>query len=153
MSRSNYSDDCENLALYRGNVERSIRSKDGQARLRELRDALLSLSVKSLEATIFAEPAPDGPKVCALGAWALAQAGGDVMAAKAMVPDEADDYATATALKRFGWPKLLVAEAIYENDEGHYFDRNQTPEARYDRILRWVESNILPPTPAQETER
>jgi hypothetical protein len=36
MSRSGYSYECDNLALYRGNVERELRSKRGQAFLNEL---------------------------------------------------------------------------------------------------------------------
>jgi hypothetical protein len=128
------------MELYRANVERSLRGKAGQARLRELREALLALPVKALEAEIFAEGERDAPKVCALGAWALAKQGGDPTAARAMVPPFGDDHVTAQYLKRHGWPKLVVWEAIYQNDEGS--SRVQTPEQRYQFVLAWVEEQI-----------
>src|SRR5262245_24820936 len=110
MSRSCYSDDYGDefpgqLELYRANVRRSIRSKAGQARLRELREALLALTVKELEAEIFAEGTNEQPRVCALGAWALAKTG-DVTAAHDLVPRDAYDDETFDVLKPHGWPKL-----------------------------------------------
>lgn len=149
MSRSCYSDDYGDdfpgqLNLYRANVRRSIRSKAGQARLRELRDALLALPVKELEAEIFAEETAKGPRVCALGAWALMKTG-DVQAAHDMVPRDADDMETFDALQEHGWPKLVVFEAIYQNDEGRYYV--QTPAQRYDYMLKWVEEQLLPAPP------
>lgn len=40
MSRSGYSDDCENIGLWRGAVERAIRGVWGQALLLEMAAAL-----------------------------------------------------------------------------------------------------------------
>ena len=131
------------MDLYRANVERSIHSKAGQARLRELREALLALPAKALEADIFAEGTREQPRVCALGAWALHKHGGDVDAAHAMVPRDGDDCETQQALKAHGWPKLVVFEAIYMNDEGSY--RVQTPAQRYDYIMRWLDENLKAP--------
>jgi hypothetical protein len=147
MSRSCYSDDFGDefpgqLNLFRANVERSIKSKAGQARLIELRDALLALETKRLEAGIFAEPSNDGPRVCGLGAWALAKCGGDAEKAHVMVPRDADDLDTYDALKRHGWPRLVVMEAVYVNDEGGYFYRHETPEQRYSRVLKWVNEQL-----------
>lgn len=173
MSRSCYSDDYGDeypgqLELFRANVERSIRGRAGQARLRELREALLALPVKELEAEMFAGGAPEKPRVCALGAWALAKAGGDVERAADMVPGDADDYDTARALGPSGWPRLVVLDAIYVNDltewvydavEGPHqspyaytgvphgpvlYGRRETPAERYRRVLRWVEDKIKP---------
>lgn len=146
MSRSCYSDEFGDefpgqLELYRANVARSIRSKAGQARLRELRDALLALPVKALEANTFADGTRDAPNVCALGAWALKKCDGDPQAAKQMVPREADDWDTFNAIKAHGWPRLVVLEAIYQNDEATY--RVVTPEQRYAHVLAWVESQIV----------
>lgn len=155
MSRSSYSDDYGDdfpgqIDLYRGNVARSIRSKAGQARLRELRDALLRLPAKALEADIFAEGDMAAPRVCALGAWALDKHGGDPAAARAMLMDGYDaDYRTAHALAPHGWPKLVVMEAIFVNDEGEYVCQTETPEQRYIRVLKWVEKSVLPPVEAQ----
>lgn len=146
MSRSSYSDDYGDdfpgqIGLYRGNVERSIRSKAGQARLRELREALLALPVKELEAEIFAEGTRELPRVCALGAWALYKSGGDVEAAHGMVSRHANDFETSEALKDHGWPKLVVMEAIFKNDEGSW--TVNTPAQRYDYIMRWLDRNIV----------
>lgn len=167
MSRSCYSDDYGDdhpgkLELFRANVERSIRSKAGQARLRELREALLALPVKELHVETFAEGTPEQPQVCALGAWALAKSGGDPVKAAAMVPRDADDHETYEALKAYGWPKLVVFDAIFYNDdyrpiyetaegprERHEqmygplrIGRDETPQERYTRILTWVEEQI-----------
>jgi hypothetical protein len=146
MSRSSYSDDWGDefpgqMELFRANVERSIKGKAGQARLRELRDALVALPVKELHPSIFADGTAEAPKVCGLGAWALAKAGGNPDAAHAMVPGDADDYETAVALKSHGWPKLVVLEAVYENDES-WRSMRETPAERYHRILAWVNENL-----------
>lgn len=149
MSRSCYSDDYGDefpgqINLYRANVQRSIASRAGQARLRELRDALLSLPTKELEAELFAGGTQDAPRVCALGAWALAKAGGDVAIARDMVSNDADDHETYEALKSYGWPRLVVLEGVYVNDEGPW--GSETTTARYTRVLSWVESQLaLPP--------
>lgn len=146
MSRSSYTDDYGEdypgqLELYRANVQRSIQGRNGQARLRELRDALLALPVKALEADIFAEGTREQPRVCALGAWALQTCGGDPAAARALVgPRDTDDYAIAAALQPFQWPLPVVREAIYQNDEGRH--DATTPAERYAYVLRWVNAAI-----------
>lgn len=147
MRRSCYSDDFGDdntwqLPFFRANVDRSLRGRKGQARLRELRDALLVLPVKALEAETFADGTSTAPKVCALGAWALAKRGGDPAAAFALVGrSDADDHDTAQVLEPHGWPRLVVLETIYINDDGNYW-RPETPEQRYTRVLAWVESNL-----------
>lgn len=151
MSRSCYSDDYGDehpgiLNLFRANVERSLRSKAGQARLRELREALVALPVKALEANTFAEGDRNAPRVCALGAWALAKQGGDPDAARAMLKDaEQDDIETYQDLAPHGWPRLVVLETIWMNDEGGYW-RVQTPEQRYAFMLAWLNENIVETT-------
>jgi hypothetical protein len=174
MSRSCYSDEYGDdfpgqLELYRANVRRSMRSKAGQARLRELRAALLALPVKALEAGIFAEGSQEEPQVCALGAWALSRVG-DPEAAREMVGRDADDEETYEALKSYGWPRLVVFDAIFQNDdvryvydtvegprrqwEQHYgpltVGRPETAEERYIRVLAWVESQIVAEVEATE---
>lgn len=150
MSRSCYSDDYGDefpgqLELYRANVQRSLRSKAGQARLRELRDALVTMPTKELHAEIFAEQGASSVRVCALGAWALAKCGGDVEKARAMVPADADDHETYDALKAHGWPRLVVLDAVYMNDEACAW-KPESPAQRYIDVLRWVESELRPPT-------
>lgn len=167
MSRSGYSEDYGEdfpgqLELYRANVERSIGSKAGQARLRELRDALLALPEKRLAGDVFA---PASGEACALGVWA-----------KQYIPDaeevrrfDGDDDDTATLLKPFGWPRLVVKDLVYANDGENYVyeehlgphrwpqsysyrsdwpllhGRDETDEERYVRVLAWVEDNIAKP--------
>jgi hypothetical protein len=136
----------------------SLRSKAGQARLRELRDALLALPVKELHAETFADGTNEAPQVCALGAWAWWKKQGDIAAAREMVPADADDAETFDALAPMGWPKLVVFDAIYWNDETRYvyetfegpsrwptfshdgvrYGREETPAERYARVLEWV---------------
>ena len=148
MSRSSYTDDYGEdypgqLELYRANVERSMRGKAGQARLRELRDALLALPVKELHDGIFAAGTPEKPAVCALGAWALKRAGGDPAKAAEMAgPSPEEDTETAAALAAHGWPRLVVMDTIFMNDD---VGRHETPAERYARVLAWVESQIIEP--------
>lgn len=148
MSRSCYVDDYGDdfpgqLDLFRANVQRSIWSRAGQARLRELRDALSALPVKELAADLFAAGSDASPEVCGLGAWAWWKSQGDIAAARAMVPSDADDHDTCDALKSRGWPRLVVLEAVYMNDDGG-LSRGETPANRYARVLAWVESQLLP---------
>ena len=176
MSRSCYSDDFGDeypgqLGLYRANVERSLRGKVGQARLRELRDALLALPVKELRPDLFATGQPQAPQVCALGAWAWRKASGDVeRAAEIGGGVEADDEETAEALRPLGWPRLVVLETVYENDRDSYIyetfegpaDRHrpwdwpiqrrlaETPAERYRRVLAWVEGQLQAAPAAQK---
>jgi hypothetical protein len=70
MSRINYSEDEDypgQFELFRANVRRSVRSKAGQAALRDLREALLALPNKRLVAHYLAK---DGD-VCTTGALVL----------------------------------------------------------------------------------
>ena len=172
MSRSSYSDEFGDefpgqAGLFRANVRRSMRGSDGQARLRELRDALEALPVKALHADIFAGGTNEQPAVCALGAWAFKKTG-DTLAAREMVTDPDDDVETADSLNAHGWPKLVVFDTIYENDRKAYtymevvgphqspyayyggswpvrYRVDETPEQRYTRVLAWVSDRIVEP--------
>jgi hypothetical protein len=172
MSRSCYSDDYGDdfpgqMELYRANVERSLRGYFGQQRLKELRDALLALPVKELHEDTFAAGSNEAPRVCALGAWALAKCG-DVEKARELIGLAEDDEDTADVLKSHGWPRLVVMDAIYMNDDyrpvheyfegpsqspyayyggyrGVLYTRQETPAERYERVLAWVERQIAPP--------
>lgn len=109
MSRSGYSDDCDDnwaLIRWRGAVASSIRGKRGQAALRELVQALDALPEKRLAADSLVNA--DG-EFCTLGA--LGRARGMDMAPI----DPEDREAVARA---FGLPEALAAEVMYLNDEG-----------------------------------
>lgn len=164
MSRSGYRDDYGDdypgqLELYRANVARSIRGKAGQARLRELREALLALPEKRLADDLFA---PATGEACALGVWAKRH----MPDAEAVQKFDGDDDDTARLLKPFGWPNLVVRDLVYINDcesyiyEEHaaphrnprdynyrstwpiYRARPETDEERYARVLAWVTEHI-----------
>lgn len=132
MSRSGYSDDFgdNQLYLYRQAVERAIRGKRGQALLRALRDALDAMPVKRLitEEIVTAEG-----DCCALGCLALAR-GLDVSNV-----DPEDPHRVA---KLFDIAPSLAREIVYENDE--WYDDSE--EARWERMRRWVDRNILEET-------
>jgi hypothetical protein len=118
MSRSGYSDDlsARELALYRGNVDRAIRGRRGQALLRDIAAYMDAMPVKRLEAGVLVSETG----CCALGAAALYR-GMDV--------SYVDAYDTAEVAEVFmiSWP--LAAEIMFINDEdwGH----DPTPEQRW----------------------
>jgi hypothetical protein len=105
MSRSGYTDDCDNLGLWRGAVERSIRGKRGQAALRELAAAMDAMPNKSLAAESLVTA--DG-EFCTLGV--LGQIRGVDM--NPLDPEDWDSVAAA-----FNLAPAMVREIVYENDE------------------------------------
>ena len=137
MSRSGYSDDCENLELYRRAVENAIHGKRGQHFLRDLAAALDAMPVKRL---IVDQLRNAEGEVCALGCLGIARK----MDVTALDPDEPDDVARA-----FGIARSLAAEVSYMNDE--YVTRPMTAEERWFHIRAWVASNIRAASPGAPT--
>lgn len=135
MSRSGYSDDCENVQLWRSNVERAIKGRKGQEFFKELLAALDALPAKRL---IRHELVSEDGECCALGAVALARKL-DVAAV-----DESEPEEVAAAL---GIRSMLAQEVAYWNDEYRGLD---TPEERWQRMRTWVEVNLTPDTSAGE---
>jgi hypothetical protein len=140
MSRSGYSDNCENIGLWRGAVDRAIAGKRGQAFLREMAAALDAMPVKELIADDIVR---DDKHVCALGSVALA---------RRMSVSGFDVTDAAYVGQEFGIARALAAEIAYENDErgdrwrdGKWVD--ETPAARWTRMRRWVEEQIRPRSP------
>lgn len=136
MSRSGYSDDIENWSLirWRGQVASAIRGKRGQAFLQELADALDALPEKKL----IANDLQSECGVCAIGSVG-AKRGVD------MSKLDTHDYDTISAT--FGVAHQLVQEIEWENDEGGWYE--ETPEARWQRMRKWVAATIpsTPPPP------
>jgi hypothetical protein len=134
MSRSGYSDDCENWSLicWRGAVNSAIRGKRGQAFLLELRDAMEAMPEKRLVAHALEAEG----EFCTIG----------VLGAKrginmdALDPDDREEVAGA-----FGIAPALAAEIVYMNDEGSW--QAETPQQRWGRMRKWVEENIQQVTP------
>lgn len=123
MSRSGYSDDCENLWLYRQAVRQAVRGKRGRALLQDLATALDLMPRKRLVAGHLVDS--DG-EVCALGAL------GCTRDLPMVTLDTSDRAMLANA---FQVAPSLVAEIMFENDEA--FD-DATPEDRWRRMRRWV---------------
>ncbi len=132
MSRSGYVDDCENLAMWRGQVASAIRGKRGQAFLRELLEALDGMPEKRLIAN---ELRKEGA-VCALGSVGERR-GIDL---ESLDPH---DYDTLSGV--FGIAHQLVQEIEWLNDEA---GRHDTPETRWQRIRTWAARNLKEGNPA-----
>lgn len=165
MSRSGYSDDAENVALWRGVVQSAIRGRRGQAFLRALADAMDAMPIKRL--TSHALERPDG--VCAAATYqggaepamtpcamgALGQARGVDMSWFSEIDAEDDPHALAERLGAdFDIAHQLAMEVQWVNDEATvgvrvpdptsrwgYRYRDETPEERWARVRRWVEEN------------
>lgn len=139
MSRSGYTDDCENLNLYRGTVEQAIRGKRGQALLRDLRTALDALPERKL---IYGAIEAGG-EVCALGAVGRLRG----LTMPSVSPDDYGDSRYELA-KLLNVAPCLAAEVQYINDEANW--QTETPEQRFERVSKWVDANLRPVTPHSE---
>ncbi|SDV49247.1 hypothetical protein [Chitinasiproducens palmae] len=130
MSRSGYSDDCDDWALirWRGAVASAIRGERGQAFLRELLAALDAMPERCLIANDLRDADGD---FCTLGVIGNAR-GVDIAS---IDPEDRDSVAAA-----FRISPALAAEIMFENDEGYY--HNERPEHRWQRMRQWVASQI-----------
>lgn len=133
MSRSGYVDDCDLDVLeagrWRGAVASAIRGRRGQAFLREMLVCLDALPKKEL---IAGELIEEG-SVCALGAVGLARG----ISMEGIDPEDRGGIAAV-----FGIAEALAAELMYDNDEGGGYLVEETPEARFVRMRRWIEGMI-----------
>ncbi len=129
MSRSGYSDDCDNLGLWLGAVQRATTGYRGQHFLKKLLAALDALPTKRLITDAIKN---EQGEVCALGA----------------LDPNIETYYSEELAAHFGIARALAAEIVYQNDE---FDNwrlhKETPEQRYKRMRAWVASRIV----AEET--
>lgn len=129
MSRSGYSEDCENVSLWRGAVASAIRGKRGQALLREMLTALDAMPVKRLICGELVTPAGE---CCALGAVALA---------RGLPTDCVDVHDRAAVAALFGIAPALAAEIEFEND-GDFCWQTTTPEQRFTHMRAWVAARL-----------
>ena len=132
MSRSGYSDDCSgwDLIRWRGAVRSAIRGKRGQQFLRVLLAALEAMPEKQLIAN---ELEADG-KVCALGA---------IGRARHLSMQDLDPYDDDQMASTFGIAPALAKEIMFLNDDDFY-PTNETLEARWSRMRKWVSSQLEP---------
>lgn len=126
MSRSGYSDDCNNVQLWRQAVQRATTGYRGQHLLKRLLAALDAMPVKRLIADAIKDESGD---VCALGA----------------LDPTVDEYSATYLAEHFKIARALAAEIVYMNDEAQAWRyKNETPEERWVRMRAWVEEQILP---------
>lgn len=130
MSRSGYSEDCWGAAYicWRGAVTSAIRGGRGQAFLHEMLQAMAALPERKL---IDGELERHDGAVCAIGSVGKAR-GIDMSKI-----DFEDRNSVASA---FGIAPALAAEIVYMNDEATY---GETPEQRFERMRRWIESELF----------
>lgn len=134
MSRSGYSEDCDDTLMYgrwRGQVLSATRGIRGQAFFTDLLAALEEMPEKRL---ITDELQQEDGEVCALGALGVKR-GIDL---QDIDPEDSDCVA-----ERFNIASQLAAEVVYENDEGGR--RGETPEERWTRVHAWVKKQIIIP--------
>lgn len=157
MSRSGYSDECDNnwdLIRYRGAVNSAIKGQRGQALLRELLAALDAMPEKRLVA---GELEAEG-EFCALGV---------VGRARGLSLANIDTYDSDALSKNFNIAEALAREVMWINDEAvnsHEWVRTgepypnewkrievtNAPARRWEIVREWVVSHIAP---SQPTER
>ena len=138
MSRSGYSTDLDEAALnlYRGNVERAIKGKRGQAFLQELARALDEMPEKKL---IVGDLVSEDGSVCAIGA---------VCKARSLDVSKVDKYDPQEVGDLVGIARPLAAEIEYLNDERLVYNPRQvgwiqeTPEMRWQRMREWVQDQL-----------
>lgn len=135
MSRSGYSDEYDDgngaLAMYRGMVASASRGKRGQALFRDILIALNAMP----ERRLIAHELEDGGAVCAIGAAGRLR-GVDM---SGLDPDDAE-----TVADRFNIANCLAREVVYMNDEEWTYPK-ETPAERYERMRKWVRSQIKDP--------
>jgi hypothetical protein len=137
MSRSGYSDDCENIddileiGRWRGQVASAIRGKRGQDFLRELAQAMDAMPEKAL---ITGDLVTERGECCTMGVVCKAR-DLDVLGVDQDCPEEVGDL--------IGIASQLAAEIAYENDEVGKSD--ETPEQRWVRMRKWVADNLRKP--------
>lgn len=136
--------------LWRGNLHRQIRSKRGQAFLKELLAAIEVLPDKRLASGVIAKP--DGP-VCSLGAMALARriASGEdprlvLDELSSIIVDDSDERWKGEEIEEWAkqelaCPSHLAWEIPFVNDYGSF--HSETPESRYERMVAWTRAKIL----------
>jgi len=135
MNRSHYSDDCENLGLWRGAVEKAIKGKRGQAFIKELIETLDAMPDKRL---VSGELEANG-RVCALGSVGVARG---IDMSKLSLYDDSDKVA-----RTFGIADAMAREIAHINDDAWSYRNSEDRDADRWRIVRnWAQEQLLPST-------
>ena len=137
MSRSGYTEDCDNnwdLIMWRGAVASAIRGKRGQSFLKEMLAAIDAMPVKALvKGELHVKDEYAGDMVCAIGAVGRAR-GLDMTD---LDPEEKEKVAAV-----FKISPALAAEIVYMNDEYIGYWARETPEQRFVRMRSWIVDQI-----------
>ncbi len=128
MSRHGYTDNCENIGMWRGTIASATRGKRGQAFFRALLEALDAMQEKRL---VVGELQTKEGAVCALGC--LGQARGVDLSSV-----NTEDWSTLGEL--FDIAPQLAQEVMFVNDE-HF--RVSGPEARWRIVRDWAARQII----------
>lgn len=134
-------------------IRNALKGRRGQAVLRELKAALLALP----EGRLIGSAVVREGEVCALGALARERlAAGSPLTCyghrgtslaeleEKLGEDLEDEVGSVELGEALGLARALAWVIADENDEGGSF--NQTPEARYHRMLGWIESHLGKPS-------
>ena len=128
MSRHGYTDDCENVAMWRGVIASATRGKRGQAFFRALLAALDGMAEKRL---VVGELQDEDGSVCALGCLGKA-CGLDLGSV------ETEDWSALGEL--FDIAPQLAQEVMYVNDED--YRGRHSPEERWQVVRAWAARQI-----------
>jgi hypothetical protein len=158
MSRFNDSDYDEWFpnqgAMWWANVARALKGRKGQQALRELREAMLGLPQRRL---ISSRLATEEGEVCAVGALALKRRVDRGERREEVLKEMADlivldedgwdpggdgDLRTAESGVKVGLTFSLAWHLGQINDDFC----EETPEQRFERVLAWVEKQLIPVT-------
>ena len=136
MTRSGYTEDGDDeygrVNLWRANIERATKGKRGQRFFRDLVAALDAMPEKRL---VRGELETPKGEVCALGALRL-QTGQDLT--ESIRESEWDELG-----KAFNVAPMLAREVMFENDDDFAYYRDETPEARWVRMRKWAEEQLV----------
>lgn len=141
MSRSGYSDDCENIGLWRGAVRRATFGKRGQTFLKELAAAMDAMPERRLIKNELVTPSGE---CCTIGV---------VCKSRGLKVHTIDIECPEHVAQAVGISMALAAEIEYLNDEygdqwrtdenGKWFKVEETPEQRWIRMRTWVDEQII----------
>lgn len=132
MSRHGYSDNCENLAMWRGIIASATRGKRGQAFFRALVEALDAMPEKRL---VEGKLQTDDGSVCALGCLGKAK-GIDLSSID--LEDTEPEPLGAQLGTLFDIAPQLAQEVMFVNDEWY----SKTPEDRWLKVRKWAAEQI-----------
>jgi hypothetical protein len=166
MTRSGYTEDCENdwsMIRWRGAVASAIRGRRGQAFLREMLATLDAMPEKRLIAgDLVFEGLPnwDGENEIIVGAdelitdrGAVVRVGevcamGAVGRARKLDMSKVDSHEAESVADLFGISGALAKEIAYVNDEDWQYGKKDTSENRFERVHAWVAKHLATDPPA-----